>query len=86
MSRARDRTVFIYNAQGNNEQLGGLINNDGITNNNFFGMLEILLIFRSPYSLRLEGGGIVPHDGAQLQDGKYYVDGKCKTFAHSQVY
>ena len=47
MSRASDRTVFIYNGQGNNEQLGGLVNNEGITNNNFFGMLEILLIFRS---------------------------------------
>lgn len=83
MSRASDRTVFIYNGQGNNEQLGGLVSNEGITNNNFFGMLEILLIFRSSYTLRLESGGMVPHDDAQLLDGKYYVDGKSKTSAHS---
>lgn len=83
MSRASDRTVFIYNGQGNNEQLGGLVNNEGITNNNFFGMLEILLIFRSSYTLRLESGGMVLHDDAQLLDGKYYVDGKSKTSAHS---
>ncbi len=83
MSRASDRTVFIYNGQGNNKQLGGLVNNEGITNNNFFGMLEILLIFRSSYTLRLKSGGMVPHDDAQLLDGKYYVDGKSKTSAHS---
>lgn len=83
MSRASDRTVFIYNGQGNNEQLGGLVNNEGITNNNFFGMLEILLIFRSSYTLRLESGGVVHHDDAQLLDGKNYVDGKSKTSAHS---
>lgn len=83
MSRASDRSVFIYNDQGNNEQLGGLVNNEGITNNNFFKMLKILLIFRNSYSLRLESGGMVPHDDAQLLDGNYYVDGKSKTSAHS---
>lgn len=83
MSRASDRTVFIFNGQGTNEQLGGLVNNEGITNNNFFEMLEILLIFRSYYTLRLESGGMVPHDDAKLRDGKYYVHGKFKTSAHS---
>lgn len=40
-------------------------------------MLEILLVFDSPYTLVL-GGDIVPRDGAELQPGNYYVDGKSK--------
>ena len=40
-------------------------------------MLEILLVFDSPYTVIL-GGDIVPRDGAELQPGNYYVDGKSK--------
>lgn len=43
----------MYNAKGDNEQLGGLINTRGITNKNFHDMLEILLVFDSPYTLIL---------------------------------
>lgn len=50
---------------------------EGITNKNFHDMLEILLVFDSPYTLIL-GGDIVPRDGAELQPGNYYVDGKSK--------
>lgn len=81
MDRSAGRTVFIYSATGANEQLGGLINTRGITNKNFYEMLEIVLVFASPYTLTLTGE-IVPRDGAELQRGDYYVDGKSKTPAH----
>lgn len=82
MSHTSNRTVFIYNNKGNNKQLGDLVNNNSITNNNFFEMLEILLIFYSFYALRLKNSDMISHNDVQLLDGKYYVDGKFKTFAH----
>ena len=76
MDRSVGRTVFIYRATGDNEQLGGLVNTRGITHQNFYDMLEIILVFRSPYTLTL-AGDIVPRDDAELQPGDYYVAGKC---------
>lgn len=35
MTRSRGHTVFIYNAKGENEELGGLGMTQGITNKNF---------------------------------------------------
>lgn len=82
MTCANNCIVFIYNSQDNDKQLGGFVNNEGITNNNFFGLLEILLIFCSFYTLRLKSVGIVPHNDAQLLDKKYYVDSKSKPSTH----
>ena len=82
MDRSAGRTVFIYRATGDNKQLGGLVNTRGITNKNFHDMLEIILVFRSSYTLTLAGGYIVPKDGAPLQSGNYYVDGESQTLAH----
>lgn len=80
----RPRDIIAENAKGDNEELGGLASNtQGITKHDFSGMLEILLVFHSPKSLTLAGADIVPKDGAELQPGKYYVDGKSKTLAHS---
>lgn len=81
MDRSAGRTVFIYRATGDNEQLGGLVNTRGITNKNFYDMLEIILVFRSPYTLTLAGSHIVPEDGAPLKCGNYYVDGESTTLA-----
>lgn len=64
--------VNIYNAQGDNEELGGLANTQAITKKNFHDTLEILLVFRTPYTLTLAGGDIVAKDDAKLQPGKYY--------------
>lgn len=73
--------VLFYNAKGDNEQLGGLVNTQVVTNKNFHEMLEILLVFDSPYTLTLASDDIVPKDGAELQLGEYYVDGNSKTLA-----
>lgn len=81
MDRSIGPTVFIYRATGDNEQLEGLVNTRGITNKNFYEMLEVILVFRSPYTLTLAGGHIVPKDTAPLKCGNYYVDGESKTLA-----
>lgn len=66
MTRSRGHTVFIYNAKGENEELGGLGMTQGITNKNFYDMLEILLVFNSPYNLTLAGGDTGPKDGRKM--------------------
>lgn len=81
MDRSTGRIVFIYNANGDNELLGDLSNTQVITNKNFYEMLEIVLVFTSPYTLTL-AGDIVPRDGAELHRGDYFVDGNSKTPAH----
>lgn len=78
MDRSEGRIINIYNAKGHNEELGGLGNIQGITNKNFHDMLETLLVFHSPYTLTLASDDIFPKDGAELQPGKCYVDGKSK--------
>ena len=83
MDRLEKRTVFIYNVKGDNEEIGGLGNTQGITNKKFYDMLEIILVFHSPCTLALAGGGAVPKDGAELKLGKYSIDGKfTATHAH----
>lgn len=86
MDRSARRIVFLYR-KSNNILLGGLANVNGITNNNFYAMIEILLVFESPYTLTHGDGGAdeVPRDDAGMKPGNYYVDGKSTTHTHSQV-
>ncbi len=82
MDRSKGRIVFIY-AKSDNNLLGGLVNINGITNKNFYTMIEILLVFESTYILVLGGDDEVPRDDAEMKPGNYYVDGKSTTHAHS---
>ena len=74
--------MFIY-AKGDNTVLGGLVNTNGITNKNFYAMIEIILVFESSYALALGGDDEVPRDDAEMKPGDYYVDGKSTSHAHS---
>lgn len=82
MDRTEGRTVFIY-AKGDNNVLGGLVNTKGITNKNFYAMIEIILVCKSSYTLTLGGDNEVPRDDAEMKPGDYYVDGKSTSHAHS---
>lgn len=64
MRRTNKRIVNFYNTKGDKEQLGGLVNTQGITNKTFHKMLELLEVFDSPYTRTLAGDDIVPKDGA----------------------
>src|SRR6266516_5315159 len=55
--RALDRDVFIYDAKDSNKVLGGLVLTNGVTNANFYSMVEIMIIFSGGFSL-LNGSGI----------------------------
>jgi hypothetical protein len=72
-NRSVGRNVHIYNANDPTTVLGGLILTNGITNANFYSMVEILFIFESTFFLRDEGGVVIQRDGSQLQPGNYYI-------------
>ena len=73
VNRSKGRDVHIYNANDPSTELGGLILTNGVTNANFYLMVEILFIFESTYFLRDEGGVRVQRDGHQFQPGNYYI-------------
>ena len=75
-NRSAGRDVHFYDAGNPTEPLGGLKLTNGITNQNFYFMLEILLICQSPFSLQDEAGVPIGKDGRPLQPGRYYINGK----------
>jgi len=72
--RALDRDVFIYDAKDPDKVLGGLILTNGVTNANFYSMVEIMIIFSGGFSL-LDGSGIkIKRNDDPLQTGNYFID------------
>lgn len=73
MSRSLGRNVHIYNPNDPATELGGLVLTNGITNGNFYSMVEIICIFDRDYFIRDEGGATIQRDDHPLQTGNYYV-------------
>jgi len=72
--RALGRDVFIYDVKDPDKVLGGLVLTNGVTNANFYSMIEIMIIFSSGFSL-LDGGGTkINRDDRPLQPGNYFID------------
>lgn len=74
-NRSFGRNVFIYNANDPETVLGGLVLTNGVTNANFYSMVEVLFIVSGDYFLRLgdESGVVVQRDDGPLQLGNYYI-------------
>ena len=72
--RSLGRKVHIYNARDANTVLGGLVATDGITNANFYSMVEIVFEFDNDYTLSNESGTTVQRDDHPLQAGKYFIN------------
>ena len=72
-NRSAGRNVHIYDASDPISVLGGLALTNGITNANFYAMIDILFLFGSTFFLRDEGGNAVERNGQALQPGKYYI-------------
>ncbi len=70
------RNVRFYDAENPEEELGGLVLTNGITNNNFYSILDILLACDEPFSLRDENKILVGKDNYALQAGKYHITGE----------
>lgn len=79
--RSEGRDVHIYDIKDTSQTvLGGLHLTSGITNILFYSMIEIFLLFQSPFSLQDGNGFTVKRNEHPLQPGKYYVDGKIMLF------
>jgi hypothetical protein len=71
--RSKYRNVHIFNASDRNTTIGGLILTDGVTNANFYTMVEIIVIAISDFTLRNESDVIIEKDSSLLQPGNYYI-------------
>ncbi|KAI9880656.1 MAG: hypothetical protein M1830_001660 [Pleopsidium flavum] len=73
VNRTAGRNVFIYDVSNPNDVLGGLILTNGVTNANFYSMIEILFIFTRPVLLRHNSNTIIQRDDTPLWPGNYYI-------------
>lgn len=76
--RALARDVFFYDLRDPSTLLGGLVLNPGVTNANFYSMINIVLVITSTYSLQNDRNEMLPQDSQPLLPGNYFVvtDGK----------
>ncbi|KAF8464668.1 hypothetical protein BDZ91DRAFT_729597 [Kalaharituber pfeilii] len=72
-TRSAGRDVHIYNVDDPATVLGGLILTNGVTNANFYSVVEIIVLFDQDYFLRDEGGTTVQRDDHPLRSGNYYI-------------
>jgi len=72
-NRSGGRNVHIYDVDDPATVLGGLFLTDGVTNANFYSMVDIVCIFDSLYFLRDEAGMTIQGDDHLLHAGKYYI-------------
>lgn len=71
--RARARDVFFYDLRDPYTLLGGLVLSPGVTNANFYSMVDIVLVISSTYFLQNDNGQALPRDSKSLLPGNYFV-------------
>lgn len=84
-NRSRGRDVHIYDAKDHTTVLGGLILTNGVTNTNFYMMVEILIFFTASFEIQNEGGDTIERNDDPLQPGKYYIDAASKSLSFHTV-
>ena len=72
-ARAIGRNVHIFDPRNPDTILGGLLVTEGITNESFYGMVDIIIEFTTSYSLRRQSGSTIQRDNNPLQEGGYFV-------------
>jgi hypothetical protein len=82
--RSQGRDVHIYDAKDPTIVLGGLILTNGVTNANFYSMVEILVLFTSDFELRDKGDTKIERNDDPLQPGRYYINATSK-FLYNHV-
>lgn len=80
LNRSEGRNVHIYDSADPDTELGGLILSTGVTNANFFFMIEIILLFDDSFELRNGDGIVMNRDNDPLRPGSYYVSGMVVRF------
>ena len=77
--RSRGRDVHIYDAKDPCTVLGGLILTEGVTNVNFYSMVETLVSFTTDFELRDEGDTKVERNDDPLRPGRYCINADSKS-------
>ncbi|KAF8423471.1 HNH endonuclease-domain-containing protein [Terfezia claveryi] len=72
-NRSAGRDVQLYDANDPTTVLGGLILTNGVTNVNFYSMIEVFLLFGSEYVLRHEDGTELQRNDQALRRGSYFI-------------
>jgi len=77
-TRSVDRNVHIYDAREPNQELGGLLLTNGVTNKNLYDMINIILIIVHGTFILLHNSNHlaaskVPKDNTSLLPGDYYI-------------
>jgi hypothetical protein len=72
-NRSVGRDTFIHDAKHPEEVIGGLILTAGITNANFYTMVDIVCIFDQNYSIHDERNLAIENDDNPFQPGNYYL-------------
>ncbi|KAG0633966.1 hypothetical protein HOY80DRAFT_895699 [Tuber brumale] len=83
VNRSAWRDTYVYTSNNPTKVLGGLRTAPGVTNNNFYSMIEICCIFTAPFDLHDEHGQLGGRDGQQLQPGNYYIATAGRFFLYS---
>jgi hypothetical protein len=73
------RDVHIYDTSNRNTVLGGMILTNGVTNANFYSMVEIIILFTSSFELRDEDDARIERNDSPLQPGNYYITASGKS-------
>ncbi|MCJ1363215.1 hypothetical protein MMC16_002322 [Acarospora aff. strigata] len=72
-NRSDGRDVHIFDARKPTDVLGGLILTPGVTNKNFYAMINLFVLINGTYHLRHNSDTIVPKDDAPLLPGEYFI-------------
>ncbi|KAL2020245.1 hypothetical protein VTK56DRAFT_8671 [Thermocarpiscus australiensis] len=64
-TRAIRSDVFFYDLRDPSVQLGGLVLTPGVTNANFYSMIEIVIVISSDYFLQNDDREELPRDLSQ---------------------
>jgi len=76
-TRSVGRNVHIYDAREPNQKLGGLLLTNGVTNENLYYMINIILIVHGTFILQHNSNDLaaseVPRDNTPLLPGNYYI-------------
>ncbi|KAL6243151.1 hypothetical protein RBB50_009702 [Rhinocladiella similis] len=72
-TRSDGRDVHIYDLHDPSTELGGLLLLPGVTNKNFYSMVEIIILFEGPFDLQDENEVTIQRDNSPLRPGNYFV-------------
>ncbi len=75
----------MYDAKDRTVVLGGLLLTNGVTNANFYFMVEIIILFTTDFELRDEGDLKIEKNDDPLRPGSYYLNASGKLLVDESI-